>query len=543
MISMKESLEGGLTLNAMAVGAETHLIIPSPDIQYSSITTPTTATDPFNKVVRLTKADFTNKLAKVIAPSPVTSPPVGHTLTLMDNGVELRNFPIKYLPAGNTPNITPYPLELNITGSGSLKTAAVGTVTAAVVKHVGATTTAVNSNVVTRGLVKNTVGISQVTKQLSSRVPYTTVSQWLVKSSFDTEAMSVYNLDSKACAYSVSKDKESAPINIFRVGNPFGNYKYSDNSNINLNYNKTGNISAGVQIDIVVGYLWDTTWHIDPSSVKTATIDASGAVEISTSLNSDWYCQNNDTVLLLNGPTSKGTQQRVLYKLSTDSKWIVQNVLGQFTIANTPAAGTVTVGSGVVSVTTGDSIMTEVLVSGTDDHAMGAGLTLKVFNLTRGNNGVGQRGGYDVYDRVGGVKEIQWSAPPSGTQPEPRGDEFNVYGESVQIPITTDADSSATAYSMYIKLSSSTANGGVPAHDSKWYRVYNGPNPSFTWAGGGLTAMNPPTVNNTPTVPAGAVGYLEWSGSGNSVDIQVGQHLAVKAQGRYAFSIPALIIP
>jgi hypothetical protein len=514
---------GGLSANAMALGADTNLVftmratgvVSGGSTQSGGLFSPDGLLV-INRPFKLNKTDAALK-AKVGTSHVGGATGIAGAMTLTRNGATVANFPFTIPPAGqiaapavsativNEPAAT---LSRDITKLFRFN--------AVYRDALGATTIGPNTD---RWLG---VGSSTFTHSfelsLSSNPANNTMG--------DSAPVQV-----QLVGYDKLADKEIAPrtVDLWWNMGPF-----TQISSIGASASgASGNLPQGTIINLQKVHIFDDGSMITQGPQSSFTIGAAGGCSFNPGGWAGYLEAGNTRVYARDG---------LLYKLSTHSSWVLvtgnQNVI----VANTFAAGGVSLPGS--SITFSGVQYVTLLASWSQSPIWGPNADQR-FNLRVYTGGRLVSGQGAVYDGSGGM----WPYPvsyqyandyQSGTirmiigesyenqhenyaSANPRGDQYFTAGQKIKFDLLVPTRANVQSVDVYVR-EFTTTNGSTTVESNVPYKlIYSGPaGVTAAWLGAVINAnATPPAANTTDNYPAQLNGSLSWDTVSGAEDISV----------------------
>lgn len=367
--------------------------------------------------------------------------------------------------------------------------------------------------------------------------------------------------------YDKLADKEGTP---FTVPLSWSLGPYSASVYPTSTIGASGNIPEGTVVQLLEIGEFENGAMIAASAVQSVTIGPSGAIGI-------WAGYSSTDIFSPDGKTKVRMGRATLVKLSTHSTWtkIVGNG-NSIPIANVFSAGGIA--TPPATVTFSGAATAEIFVNFGNAAMQGAGFNTRfefkgfidgrqVFGTgsNRTGNAVGTWNGWAGTGGSGqGIRCVFNSAGTSldyatfsiGSaynnlhldydSKDPRGDQYFVNGEKVNVVVAVPPKPTATGVVIYAQNLITTTNGSTTTQDPQfapWALVYDGPMvSSFNWDGSAITTpATPPNTNTTANYPATTKGSVSWDVADPSfIDVLPGD--SVICQFTNSVTVPAAMI-
>ena len=547
-----EATGGALTANAIALGADQNLVFTMKSIGTANLLSFGIDAIPcVNRPFRLNKNDVIQnaKMALTHLPvSPSTTVDVNGTVRVMRDTTEVALLPFKVPASGQmtAPTITTS-LAANAASTLGRDVTKLKRLVAAYRDPSGITPVGAASQI-WLGL-----GSSQFSVRYEINVGGSDVGGSIGK-------------DLVIVPYDKTADKEGAAL-VVPLSWHMGPYTYSAGSISTIA--ASGNIPEGTIVQTLEIGTFANGARMALGGVESFTIGASGAIGI-------WAGYSSVDVFSPDGKTKVSMGRSTLVKLSTHSTWteFVGNG-NSIPIANVFSAGGISTPPGSRTFTGVSSV--EVFINFGNAAMEGAGFSTRfefkgfiegrqVFGTgaNRTGNAVGTWNGWASTSGSGAPLRYSWKN--SNTQldyasfgigspynnlhvdyasKDPRGDQYFVNGEKVNVVVGIPAKSFATGLLIYAQ--NLTTSNGVSSIENAltapWALVYDGAlTTTFNWDGTAITTpATPPNTNTTANYPATTKGAVSWDVDDPSfIDVLPGD--SVICQFTNSVTVPAATI-
>lgn len=522
---------GGLSANALAVGAESNLVftmrilgLPTTNVAQSATLFSADGIIANQKTMRLNKADVLQNVKVATSHIGTTATGIEGNMKLVRGDAALATFPFAIPPAGQIPAPTNTAV-MTPNAASTIRTDVTKLLKIrAVRKDASGKTTAGGETSVWLGKGSTRHG------EPAAILDYDTTGNWgnNVGTGPDRE-VSVIPYDQLA-------DKEGA-AGQYRLSWPLGPFVSPANETVYFGASTSGNLPVGTIVQFMYVYQAPNGTYLAASPVKNFTIDASGGVVFNPAAGS--------VVTLECAKGSYGMKsvincyRRVFYKLSTQSKWTDaggdnanQTIANPFTEGPHSTPGTSVSFSSVMSVNVALGISggpidgsplsgrvafkvwadgKQVQGPGTNyNSANGQGWP---FTLTNSINSGGTGYNY-IYINVnnGDTWQNNWPAYSAGAF---QGDQYYTANQPVAISIAVPSRINVTGLEIYVQQYTTT-NGVTTVENLVPYSiVYDGPYvANFDWTGQIVTSnVGIPATNTTASYPATLLGNFSWDAS------------------------------
>lgn len=519
MIDVGATASGGaLTANATALGADQNLVFTMKSIGTANLLSyGIDAIACVNRPFRLNKNDVLQKakMALTHLPTTTTTDVLG-VVKVMRDTTEVASLPFKVSASGQmqSPTVTTS-LAVNSASTLTRDVTKVKRLAAAYRDAAGVTPIGVASQI-WLGLGSSVFGVRYEIDVGGTDVPGS------------------LGKDLVVVPYDKLADKEGTP---FTVPLSWSLGPYSTSVYPTKTIGASGNIPEGTVVQLLEIGEFENGAMIAASAVQSVTIGPSGAIGI-------WAGYSSDYIFSPDGKTKVRMGRATLVKLSTHSTWtkIVGNG-NSIPIANVFSAGGIPTPPDTVTFS-GVSYV-EVFISFGNAAMAGSGFNTRfefkgfidgrqIFGTGANRTGTAV-GTWNGWASTSGGRELYYDFNSTNTGLDaasfaidspynnlhldyeakaPRGDQYFVNGEKVNVVVTVPPKPTATGVLIYAQ-NLTTTNGSTTTQDPQfapWALVYDGPMvSSFSWDGAAVTTpATPPNTNTTANYPATTKGAVSW---------------------------------